>query len=621
MPREDTDDDDADKYNADKYSTEELLQLLNLPSKVDEVTADDVMLVTSSNITKYKASAVSNQLVSPAKAATYLQLSLFFKEIQVKLLAAVKQSSIMNTDADKAAAAARAVAAGGGWDAAVAQANASASASIRARARSEAAAAAAAATTPASDPASIAEEEEEEAEPDVTGARQHQQQQYLPQAGGGPAHTDRSNQFELSRDVNEHYTMTQRWLGVPSAYTVPIAQGTMNPTLRNTYRRIVIINSKRRAVLFPHSSDPTAPSSSTNFNVQLSEELKNVVSLHMMSITVPYAWYAVDAATGTNCLHMTIIFDSQNQTTETITVPTGNYTPAELVNAIQAQILAYPDNADLKDYVRVSYSPANGLCTFHNISGTNGIAGLTIKLTFFDPTRKLDCAAGGGCKQTSKINNSLGWILGFRSNDVHPTVLYNSFALDGMVYTVAANSSLTGEAVVDTYGPKYFMIVLDDYKNNRINCGVVSITTTETRLDAPYYDDGDIPCERIPDPFGGPNDKITVNYPANPRTLTEGQLYTVNEIRRNRELTTVDRVAEPTASNVFAITHVIKSGLAMGASLTDSSPAIAAHKREYFGPVTLQRFKVALVDDNGFAVNLNGNDWSFTFSAESLYEY
>lgn len=628
--------DDKDKYNADNYSTEELLQLLNLPSNVDEVTANDVMLVTSSKITMYKTKAVSNQLVSPKNATAYLRLSLFFKEIQVKLLAAVNQSRLMNTDADKAAAVARDVASGAGWDAAVAQANAAASASIRARAREEAAAAAAAVargtgSSAEPDVLAVQRQQEEQDRPhhsrssetmtDDTMQMRWMRNQYLPQTDGAE-YTDRSNQFELSRDRNEHYIMMQRRLGVPSAYNVSIAQGTMNPTLRNTYRRTVIINSKRRAVIFPHSSDPLAPSSSTNFNVQLSEELKNVVSLHMMSITVPYAWYAVDAATGTNCFHVTLIADAQNQTTETITVPTGNYTPSELVAAIQAQIIAYTNNADLKDYIRVSYSPANGLCTFHNISGTtSAISPLTIKLTFFDPARKLDCAAGGGCKQTNKINNSLGWILGFRSNDVHTTVLYNSFALDGMVYTAAAGGSLTGEAVVDTYGPKYFMIVLDDYKNNRINCGVVSVTTTETRLDTPYYYDGDIPCERIPDPFGGPTDRITVNYPSNPRTLTEVQLYTVNEIRRNRELTTVDRVAEPTASNVFAITHVNKIGLAMGTPLTDSSPAIAAHKREYFGPVTLQRFKVTLVDDNGFAVNLNGNDWSFTFSAESLYEY
>jgi hypothetical protein len=207
---------------------------------------------------------------------------------------------------------------------------------------------------------------------------------------------------------------------------------------------------------------------------------------------------------------------------------------------------------------------------------------------------------------------------------VHPGVEYNSFALDGMVYDISATTAntLTGEAVVDTYGPKYFMIVLDDYKNNRINCGVVTVTSTETRLDTPYYYDNDIPCERVPDPFGGVTDYITVNIPpSEARKLTSGQLYTINEIRRNRELTTIDRVAEPTASNVFAIVHLNKNALSMGASITDSSPAIAAFTREYFGPVTLQRFKVTLVDDNGFTVNLNGNDWSFTFAAESLYEY
>jgi hypothetical protein len=164
------------------------------------------------------------------------------------------------------------------------------------------------------------------------------------------------------------------------------------------------------------------------------------------------------------------------------------------------------------------------------------------------------------------------------------------------------------------------MIVLDDYKNNRINGGVVSVTSTESKLDTPYYYDSDIPIECIPNPFGGP-DNIKINIPSNPRTLTNGQLYTINEIRRNRELTSVDRVAEPTTSNVFAMVNFNKNGLAMGSPLVDSSPAIAAFKREYFGPVTLQRFKVTLVDDNGFTVNLNGNDWSFTFSAESLYEY
>ena len=44
-------------------------------------------------------------------------------------------------------------------------------------------------------------------------------------------------------------------------------------------------------------------------------------------------------------------------------------------------------------------------------------------------------------------------------------------------------------------------------------------------------------------------------------------------------------------------------------------------KRVYFGPVDLQRFKVRLVNDKGYTVNLNGNNWSFTLTATSLYQY
>jgi hypothetical protein len=359
----------------------------------------------------------------------------------------------------------------------------------------------------------------------------------------------------------------------------------------------------------------------------LSEELKNVVSLQMLSITMPYSWYAVDAATGTNCFHITAtpidpgnpaVDNTASSVTTTITVATGNYTPLALIAEINSRLNATDESALIKNNLEAKYVEATGKCQFENKSPLT----VKFKLTFFDPRRVLDC--GASCRQSNKINNCLGWILGFRSNSVYTSVLYNSFALDGMVYDVPTPfgiNPLTSEAVVDTYGPKYFMLVLDDYKNNRINGGVVSVTNTETRLDQPYYYDSDIPCESIPDPFGGPTDKITVNIPSEPRTLTEAQLYSVNEIRRNRDLTRVDRVAEPTSSNVFAMVNFNKNGIAIGSTISDSGLALSAFTRDYFGPVTLQRLKVTLVDDNGFVVNLNGNDWSFTFAAKALYEY
>lgn len=741
---------DAEKFNADNYSVQELLQLLNLPPRIQEVTENDITLITTSNITKYNGKAVSKRLIAPRESAQYMQLALFYREIQVKLVQAVKAYKIENPDPGETRAARVRVEGASGaigqWDPVIARANSDASAAIRERSRIEAAEAAAQSVQQAwqstdqqqqQESEVYAQQQEEYAQFDKNSQSRlrvmsdpneqlrWERNQYLPWepeytedtvqitvtlltgssavgqtlmfsngttaevkevvttatsdgvntatinvttsgiinarskfAGVEPecsgtvttatgttptssstrereyrssqsqlAATNRQNQFELAVDENGHYIMKQRQLNIPSAYTVPIAQGTMNPTLRNMYTRIVVINSKRRATLFPHTTDPLGASSSTNFNVQLSEELKNVVSLQMMSITMPYSWYAVDAATGTNCFHITATpIDPSNPTADntaasvitTITVATGNYTPLALITEINSRLNATDESSLIKNNLEAKYVEATGKCQFENKSART----VKFKITFFDPKRVLDC--GAGCRQSNKINNCLGWILGFRNNSVYTSVLYNSFALDGMVYDIPdpfGINPLTSEAVIDTYGPKYFMLVLDDYKNNRINGGIVSVTNTETRLDQPYYYDSDIPCESIPDPFGGPTDKITVNIPSEPRTLTEAQLYAVNEIRRNRDLTRVDRVAEPTSSNVFAMVNFNKNGLAIGSTISESGLALSTFTRDYFGPVTLQRLKVTLVDDNGFVVNLNGNDWSFTFAAKSLYEY
>lgn len=738
---------DSEKFNANNYSVQELLQLLNLPPRIQEVTENDITLITTSNITKYNGKAVSKRLIAPRESAQYMQLALFYREIQVKLVQAVKAYNIENPDPGETRAARVRVEGASGaigqWDPVIARANSDASAAIRERSRIEAAEAAAQsvqqAWKSADQESEVYDQQQEEYAQFDTNSQSRlrvmsdpneqlrwERNQYLPwepdytedtvqitvtlltgssavgqtlmfsngttaevkevvttatsdgtntatlkvitsgiinarskfagvepECSGtvtkiGPltatdssstrereyrssqaqlAATNRQNQFELAVDENGHYIMKQRQLNIPSAYNVPIAQGTMNPTLRNMYTRIVVINSKRRATLFPHTTDPLGASSSTNFNVQLSEELKNVVSLQMLSITMPYSWYAVDAATGTNCFHITATpIDPNNPTADntaasvitTITVATGNYTPLALIVEINSRLNATDESSLIKNNLEAKYVEANGKCQFENKSGGT----VKFKITFFDPKRVLDC--GASCRQSNKINNCLGWILGFRSNSVYTSVLYNSFALDGMVYDIPnpfGINPITSEAVIDTYGPKYFMLVLDDYKNNRINGGVVSVTNTETRLDQPYYYDGDIPCESIPDPFGGPTDKITVNIPSEPRTLTEAQLYSVNEIRRNRDLTRVDRVAEPTSSNVFAIVNFNKNGLAIGSTISDSGLALSTFTRDYFGPVTLQRLKVTLVDDNGFVVNLNGNDWSFTFAAKALYEY
>jgi hypothetical protein len=106
-----------------------------------------------------------------------------------------------------------------------------------------------------------------------------------------------------------------------------------------------------------------------------------------------------------------------------------------------------------------------------------------------------------------------------------------------------------------------------------------------------------------------------------PRTLTQAQLYSTNEIIANRQTSASNRTSKTTSSDIFTLIPL--AGITtlrpdpyslVGSSLPES-------KRVYFGPVTIDRLRVRLLDDKGNLVNLNDNDWSFSLIAEQLYQY
>jgi hypothetical protein len=45
------------------------------------------------------------------------------------------------------------------------------------------------------------------------------------------------------------------------------------------------------------------------------------------------------------------------------------------------------------------------------------------------------------------------------------------------------------------------------------------------------------------------------------------------------------------------------------------------YKREYHGPVEIDKLHILVYDDKGLLLNLNGNDWYMTLSTEHLYKY
>ena len=495
--------------------------------------------------------------------------------------------------------------------------------------------------------------------------------------GGNGAYVNRSNKVKIFRDENDHYQMKQKKIGVANSYVIPVAQGTMNPVLRNTLTRIINIDSQFRQSAFPYTMDPTSPTSATSFTVVLTEPLTNVTSLKLNSINIPYTWYAVDSAVGNNVMYVDL--NTGVNGVHTITVANGNYTPVELVGAVRRQIGL---NSYLNGSIDISYNTVNGLCFFMNYTTR------VISFTFYDAAMIYAGRAAGGCRQSTKLNNSLGWLLGFRNSNYYDGIVMgngalpsgynrdlNTFEVYGMVYMVlgvtaemeaaaameaadggrslvtqvsdsilglysdnnpandfsAGAGWVRGEAIVDCYGPQYFLLIIDDFNHSRVNSGVVGIGEVSTSLATPAYFNADLPdaTKCIPDTSdvrnGMKRQKLVV--PTVPRTLTFSQIYTFNQITANRGGSgpNKNRDMGPKTSDVFAViplrTGGGAAGLSMGQHYIDSGPTLLSNQRAYFGPVVINKLRVTLRDDKGHIVNLHGNDWSFSLVTEELYEF
>ena len=43
--------------------------------------------------------------------------------------------------------------------------------------------------------------------------------------------------------------------------------------------------------------------------------------------------------------------------------------------------------------------------------------------------------------------------------------------------------------------------------------------------------------------------------------------------------------------------------------------------RKYYGPIDISKMEIAVYDDKGNLLNLNGQDWSMTLVSKHLYQY
>jgi hypothetical protein len=420
-----------------------------------------------------------------------------------------------------------------------------------------------------------------------------------------------------------HAPMKREQLGVNDTFQVSVKQDSLNPNLKNTITRFINLDSQFRQ----YTSG--IESTSTDYTLDLSDTLNDTLSIRLYSYQIPYNWYVIDSAYGNTCFWVT-----DTSYNIPVYISPGNYTPdnfkASLTTSFTTAGFSFPAPP-------VSYNSNNGKITLSLYDGSfNGIVDsvgvsfvitASTKITFYDFTGILQCNTNCISKSNYYLNNTLGWIMGYR-----------------MPYVFVDQIGNQAPSILDLNGPKYLILVIDDYNQNHVNNGLVSITQLSNKLKLPNYYSPDLPytCLNpgqqvsnlsdimngqtsngllVASKYEGDFSPTQIVLPSAPRILTQSQIYTINEINKNKNNNTNYLSKAPTSPDILAIIPIKQSGVSTGTLLVEFSGSLQDNIRTYFGPVDIDRMCVKLLDDKGNVLNLNGTDWCVTLICECLYQY
>jgi len=393
-----------------------------------------------------------------------------------------------------------------------------------------------------------------------------------------------------------------------NSHNIDVAQGNMNPDLKNTYINLINVDSHYREIetnsvecdgaLVDASNQYLG--TSTNFTFDLNEPLNNVISIAVGTIEVPLSWYPFSAQYGTDRFKI-------NDTL--IVIPPGFYdTPADLAAVINNVV---------------------GIPAFIDICNNN----LKTTITPHNPTDQIDFTPDpSDCNIDNtgpKIDYNLGWLLGFRQP---------KYPMNGLP---PISSTYTSEGLVNTFGTRYLLLKVNDFQSNRVTGGLATLTNNQDKFKLPsYYTKvmASTPiCPQPNDPSGAilpresragfetkkracragtQNPNLIIDGSNN---LTQAQKYTAQQIIISRRNIKQNRYFPPTNTDILLRFPIDTD------TTNRNLPYVyingGAQKRSYFGPVTLKRLHVSLLNNKGIPLDLNHMNFSFSLIVEQLYQY
>jgi hypothetical protein len=283
----------------------------------------------------------------------------------------------------------------------------------------------------------------------------------------------------------------------------------------------------------------------------------------------------------------------------TINIPANTYTRATLLDTINtglsnnilttgSSMYVYFDPVLSKEYIRFKVNIAKVYTA------------KDYRLVFYDLVSFVKCYVGTTSVRNASWDSTLGWTLGFRNTE---------YDLAEYVSSSDGPSIIVSESSLDIFPYKYFYIILDDYNQSRLNDGLITLSMAENVIAQPSY----APVQSFY--CDGSGNKVFVGSDSKP--LTSNQIYAANQIYADSRAKQSGYSSTPFLKDVFGIIP-IKPGPA-GSNYVEFGGTLQNQERLYFGPVNIFRLSIKLIDDRGDVVDLNNNEWSFSFICEQLY--
>ena len=217
---------------------------------------------------------------------------------------------------------------------------------------------------------------------------------------------------------------------ITNTFPNAVAPGHLNPVKRITQNQNLNLNS-----CFRHNY---YQSNTCDFLYLLPVEIKNVLSIRIVSLELPNAWYLFSHIQKNNTFTIEVKVDKVKHIYK-IVIPDGNYDVDSLQCFLNSTYF-YESNLDgyLK-YIKFSIDPYNLKTRFDILDNEFDI--FTFSLIFVNSI-------------SQNIMNTCGWILGFR--------LANYFDI---------TEKIQSEGLFDGGGDRYIYVALNDYQynNNSLN--------------------------------------------------------------------------------------------------------------------------------------------------------